>query len=176
MTTMTITEALAEIKLINNKIDKKRTALAEESNIFYFEDTRQKPSIDAKQELQAIEDLEKRKESIRAAIMKANLTNSITLNDETKTIYQWLVWKEDVYGQLANIYQTEQNLMNIIKKKHDSNPTVLKKEDGTAVILKPVFTLDDKELLSKLEKLSDTYQKIDGLLSLKNATITVTFD
>src|SRR3954451_8770915 len=100
MAQITITEALAELKTIDKRIEKKRefvlTYLLRQE---MFKDPLEKDggSVSAiKRETQAIHDLEERKIVIRRAIQQANERNSIAVGKQARSIADWLVWRREV--------------------------------------------------------------------------------
>lgn len=177
--TTTITEALAEVKLINNKIAKQREWV--QGNLL-----RQKHMPDpmaAKggtktvilQELQSIEDLEKRLAHIRIAIMQANLSNRAEVMGVTKSIYEWLVWKKEVAPLkkifLNNIYTSTK----VELERFNRNPQYYRNVDADKNILVELETnVDYMEYASKGATVGEILDKLDGVLSLKNSTITIT--
>src|SRR6266851_1458935 len=94
---MTITEALAEIKTIGKRLEKKKQAVL--ANI--GRDSRLKDPLEdsvkyVAQERQAIEDLEKRIVAIRTAIQKKNLETPCTVGENTFMVQEWLNLRKEV--------------------------------------------------------------------------------
>lgn len=179
MEEMTITEALAEIKLLQKKIESKRSTVT--SNL-----VRQKQMPDPFQsdgggqqvmtrEIQAVTDLFTRLVSIRGAIAEANLTNKITVAEETKSIHDWLTWKREVAEPLRNFYQTIHVTIKEALIRQSTNPVVYKDEEGKVHMVEMVPNADYAEFIKRAEKTQDKFERLDGLLSLRNATITVKF-
>src|SRR5438105_988378 len=100
MPPITITEALAELKTIDKRIEKKREfVLGYLLRQEMFKDPLEKDggSVSAiRREMQAIHDLEERKISIRRAIQQANERNTVTVAKQTRAIADWLVWRREV--------------------------------------------------------------------------------
>lgn len=174
---MTITEALAEIKLINDKIQKKQAYVLDN-----LTRVRQQPdplaskggtSIVIAAEVQSIGDLESRLTKIRAAIMQANLSNMAECRGTTMPIYEWLVWKREVAKSLSNFYQ---QIYNNTKRKVDEiqrAPQLFKNDGDKPVLVELEVALPYMDYATKYSDVIETLNKLDGLLSLKNATITV---
>jgi hypothetical protein len=174
---MTITEALAEVKLINEKIEKKRTFVLD--NL-----TRIKQLADPLQskggsmaalaaEMQSINDLEARLVEIRAAIMHANMMHTAECMGMHKTLYGWLVWKREIAGNKSFHYQS---IYTNTKKKIDEAaraPSVYTKDDQTKEVVIIEANLPYMEYAAKYEDIKDMLNKLDGVLSLKNATVLV---
>src|SRR3954447_22513178 len=99
MPPITITEALAELKTIDKRIEKKREfVLSYLLRQEMLKDPLEKDggSVSAiKRELQAIHDLEERKVLIRRRVQAANERNTVTVGKQSRTIADWLVWRRD---------------------------------------------------------------------------------
>lgn len=179
MTKMTITEALAEIKLINSKLDKKRARVLE--NLIRYEHETDPfaheggSSVYCNAEVQSIEALEENIAKIRSAIMSANLSNSAEVMGKTRTLYEWLVWKRDLVEKqkyfYLNVYTKSKERIEYLHK----NPhTVGKPEAGvTPELAKIKPSLQHADFSKKHEEVCDVLSKLDGVLSLKNATIVI---
>lgn len=177
MPPITITEALAELKTIDKRLVKKRefvlTYLLRQE---MFKDPLEKDggSISAiRRELQAIGDLEERRIVIRRAIQQANEANSVSVGKFTRSIADWLVWRREVaptHAQfLAGIRQKiEQARQEAARKGAALTPA--------AEVAKPndvIVNVNEQELARQIEELEETLGKLDGQLSLKNATLFI---
>src|SRR3954452_7996422 len=100
MAQITITEALAELKTIDKRIEKKREfVLAYLLRQEMFKDPLEKDggSVSAiRREMQAIGDLEERRITLRRAVQQANERNSVVVGKQVRTIADWLVWRREV--------------------------------------------------------------------------------
>src|SRR5215831_611359 len=100
MAQITITEALAELKTIDKRIEKKREfVLSYLLRQEMFKDPLEKDggSVSAiRREMQSIVDLEERRITIRRAVQQANERNSVMVGKQTRTIADWLVWRREV--------------------------------------------------------------------------------
>lgn len=180
---MTITEALAEIKTIGKRLEKKKQAVL--SNI--GRDSRLKDPLDdsvafVKQERQAIEDLEKRIVAIRSAIQRSNLATNCTVGDNTFTVQEWLNFRREVASNrqmfLAEINQAVKNIRDKVSREGGrvsfaAAAAVATSGDGDKKPIEILLHLDEKELLSQQEGLEKTLGDLDGKLSLLNATTVV---
>jgi hypothetical protein len=177
MAQTTITEALAELKTIDKRIEKKRefvlTYLLRQE---MFKDPLEKDggSVSAiKRETQSIHDLEERKITIRRAVQRANEQNSVTVGRQTRTIADWLVWRREV----APIQQTF--LANIRTRIEQARQEAARKGAGlsaSAEAAKPndvIVNVNEQELAREIEGLEDVLGTLDGQLSLRNATLTI---
>lgn len=173
---ITITEALAEIPTIEKRIDKKREFIL---NYLYrqavIRDPLEKdggsPEI-IKRETQAITDLWKRAIAIRAAIQRANLENMITVENDTRTITDWLTWRREVAPKqqqfLANI-----NSKLVQMRAQANKQGVGVKETDSGFSADYIVNINEKSLAEEIEKTETILGILDGQLSLKNATITI---
>lgn len=171
---MTVTEALAEVKTNAKKIQKKSETLM---NYIWRPESLKDPlekqggSIAlVREERQSIRDLLERNVAIRSAIAESNMRVTLTIGGVTRTIEQWLVWRRDV----APIHQNLLHRLRLeLTKAHNST---LKTQVGQGSAEKPsevTINLDEAAFAKEVETLEDTLGQLDGLLSLKNATIQI---
>jgi len=180
---MTITEALAEIKTIAKRLEKKKQAVL--ANI--GRDSRLKDPLDdsvafVKQERQAIEDLEKRIVTIRTAIQRSNLTTNCTVGDNSLTVQEWLNFRREVSTNrqmfLSSINQAVKNIRDKVNREGGrvsfaAAAAIASTDSGEKKPIEILLHLDEKELLSEQEGLEKTLGDLDGKLSLLNATTVV---
>lgn len=173
----TITEALADLKTIDKRIQKKREFVL----AYLLRQEMQKDPLEKEggsvnainAELQSIGDLFERKIVIRAAINKANTDTSIEIQGIKRTINDWLVWRREVaasHGQLLNeingkIQSTRQDAIRkglaVVSGQPAANPTDV------------LVNLNEQELAKEIEQREEILGVLDGQLSLKNATILI---
>jgi len=177
--TMTITEALAELKTIKARIEKKTTSL-----MAYF--VRDKGRIDPfadsdagstaqfwRRETQAIEDLQDRIIDIRSAIQRANQTTEAEIKGVVQTIADWLTWRREVLPVRKVFYETQLRALNDVRRAEAQN--AVKKTSGPDVFVPEyVLAVDEQQLLKDAEFLTELAGALDGRLSLVNATTTIT--
>lgn len=185
---MTITEALAEIKTIGKRLEKKRGAVI--ANI--GRDARLKdPLADAEgmtsvkyvaQERQAINDLEKRIVDIRTAIQRSNLTTPCTVGQSTMPVQDWLNFRREVAGgRQVFLNSLNQSIKNIRTKTVSQGGRVTMAAavsqsivtTGDSPPLEVLLHVDERELLTEQEGLEQTLGELDGKLSLLNATTVI---
>lgn len=175
MAGMTITEALAEMKLLDKRLEKKqefvRTYLMrqEKEKDPFDKDGGSKQLI--KQEMQSINDLQARKVAIRRAIQEANANNSITVLGETRPIADWLVWRREIAENHGHFMTQLQAMIQQTRERYRAQgvmvgDTVTKPSDY-------VVNLNEKELVDARERFEEILGLLDGQLSLKNATIVI---
>lgn len=174
----TITEALAELKLIDKKVEKKKEFI---SSYLVRQNALVDPLGDSggsrkvlKQERQAVDDLLNRKVQIRRAIQTANEQTLLTVAGETRSMADWLVWRREVapheqkflkelkgrIDQARN--QAAQMRANLVAaEKNPENPTDV------------VVNVSERELGTRAEQVETILAELDGQLSLKNATVVI---
>lgn len=173
MTKLTITEALAEIKTLAKRIDKKQEFV--QSNIGRPAVVRDPFEKDGgaiarvAAERQSIADLSQRLVSIRVAIQAANQTTSVTILSKTQTIAEWLTWRKEVAPR-------EQSALGSIRAKIKNTRAQAIKNAGaitateTQNIADVILHLDESALAKQIDDLENTLGTLDGALSLTNAT------
>jgi len=175
---LTITEALSEIKLTRSKIEKKREFVLE-----YL--TRPSSRVDPlansggatqmiEQQLQSVSDLQERVIALRNAINKANNENNITVNNITRTIADWLTWKRDIWPYETRFWS--QVGSNISNTRSSMDYDSARYKTGVTVVDDLIVHIDEAEMMKKVEQLQDIENRLDGLLSLRNAQITIEVD
>jgi hypothetical protein len=175
MAKITITEALAELKTVKSRIEKKR----QHSGNYILRDSR---AVDpmlkeggseeyVKREWQAIRDLEERFIRLRFAIQDSNLLTNLELKGISRCIAAWLIWRRELVEArkmyLTNISRSIQNgRRDIASAKIQNPPPGMEKADL-------IINLDEAGLLAEIEDLDETLGELDGRLSLLNATTTI---
>ncbi len=173
----TITEALQEIKTITKRLESKR------SNILPYlaRDARVKDPLEreggsiefVKKERQAIHDLEERIVAIRAAIQEANLKVTLTLNDTTRSLMDWLNWRREVAPGhkvfLIGMVNGIRNIRNEVQKKGQK----MVSDEANAGVGDVVVQVNEKQLFEQQEAMEKLLGDLDGKLSLLNATTVV---
>lgn len=123
---MTIHRALAELKLIDSRIEKainvvEPTGLMQNNkpvNGFYAKDDFEK---DVKAKYQSVTDLINRKNSIKSAIVKANGTTQVTIGGKSMTIADAINFK--------TVITVKKNLINTLNRKHQTAKAKFNKEN-----------------------------------------------
>lgn len=181
MSQLTITEALAEIKTLEKRVEKKRQSiqpyLARQDGV---RDPLEKTGGSAefiKSERQSIKDLETNIIKLRIGINRANDATSITILDESKSISEWIIWRRDISKHSQNFLTVLRNGVNTIRQNAQ--------RQGVAIIQQTVGTdnkpndwiinVDEAALIADAEKLETILGTLDGQLSLKNATTLITY-
>lgn len=175
MAALTITEALAELSLIDKKVNKKQESV----NSFLFrQDMFKDPLADqggskahVSSEQQAISDLLDRKLRLRRAIADKNTSEKLTISGVTMSIADWLVWRREI----APLKQ--QILASMLTRVQAARTEAAKRfgpsEDGKTRPTDIVVNFDERQAMAESERIGDTLGILDGQLSLKNATVTL---
>jgi hypothetical protein len=187
-TKITITEALAEIPLLKKRIGQAN------SNIMQYL-TRPQNMLDPlekdggsvsyiKGQMQSIADLEARIVNIRDEIARANMTNTITVGDVTKTIAQWLWWRREVFeihleqlrdmsAHIQNKRSQAQNQTRAARPTPYLDQIIQQQQLQATVPTELVVNYPELTLLKEIEAIEETEARLDGQLSLKNAQIII---
>lgn len=173
---MTITEALAEIKLEQNKIRKKMMFVLDhlvrpKDRIDPLEKEGGSPGVIEK-EMQAIKDLQARVLKIRTAINAANTKTVLEVKDMSMTISEWLIWKRDILPYMEDLYATMSNKINKQRGQLGMPSRLQAAQQVTGEDL--ISHVNEVELMEKIEELGEIKDRLDGLLSLKNAQVEIT--
>ncbi len=175
---LTITEALAELKTLGKRIEKKREFvggyLARQDGI---KDPLEKEGGSATviaRERQAIADLELRHVAIRTAIQRVNQATPITVLDTTKTIAEWLTWRKEIAsGQQSFVNKIRQTVMAARGEAQKKGFGVVLTAEVAKQPTDFVINVDESALAKEAETLENILGTLDGQLSLKNATVMI---
>lgn len=183
-TTHSISEALAALKLTQKKISSKEEFV--QRYLTRREEMRDpldrqggSPQI-LKQERQAIADLYEQTIRIRRAIHAINSGTDLSVDGHTRTIADWLVWKREVYPVQQHNLRALANLIEHQRRQvqQGGRGQVVGAAVAVSGEAKPgdvVVNVSETELQAELEKIETIYGTLDGLLTLKNATLQVTY-
>lgn len=172
---ITITEALSEVNLLKKKIEDAdvgiRSMLVRAAHVpdLYAHHGGAEEVVRKTQ--QSSSDLRKRLIEIRSKISEANIKNQLTINGETRSIFDWLSWKREIYPGLERSLKEQIQTIKASVQKESERPEVWKDHEGKVQIVTYIRNADLKTLEDEYLRLVDTYGKLDGQLSLKNATL-----
>lgn len=179
---LTVTEALAEIKTLGKRMEKRR-----ENVVPYL--FRQRAVVDPlevdveggspefiRRERQGLADLEERLVRLRTAIQALNLRETITVDGEERTIAGWLTWRKEVLPGRRQFLQTLRNRIEQVRKEAGQKQVGVVNVDAssTAKYSDVIINLNEAALAAEIEHLEMVVGTLDGQLSLKNATTTIT--
>jgi len=177
MEKITITEALSEINLIKKKVITKQSKIecalirAEHLPDPFLTEGGSEEMI--KREYQGLRDLNRRLQTIRAKISLANLSNEITVEDETRSIHDWLIWKREISADQIKFTHRVHTAIAGHMKTAGTQPQVFKDAEDKVKLVQYKVNIDYAEWLQRHTVLSEKLEKLDGKLSLKNATIVL---
>lgn len=171
MSKLTITEALAEIKTINKRLDKKRAfVLAHATRDDRLKDPLQKDGGSDKvlqQERQSIADLETRLVRLRNAINTSNQDTKLNIANQSRSVAEWLTWRREVMPAyrkfLVSLNSTIQN------ERHSASFSRRGEDDQTNMVV----NVNERALGEEAESLEEILGNLDGQLSLLNATTAI---
>lgn len=177
MTTLTITEGLAELKTLAARIEKKREAIMPHLLRLAAMVDPLARDIDGGQaefirrERQGIADLAGRYVAIRVAIQRANLNTMLTLGGEENTIAGWLIWRRELAeGEKKRLDDMARSIGNVRQEQRRQGRQVT--SEGEASSQDIVVNVSEVELAAEVERLETLLGELDGKLSLLNATTT----
>lgn len=177
MEKMTITEALSEVNLVKKKVEKKSLNVLQ--NLIRAKHLKDPFEADGgskkvnESEVQAIDDLNSRLIKLRAAISRANLDNSIAIDKTKMSIHDWLIWKREVSKSASEFAQKIPQLVKTHIDQVTRQPQVYKDSEEKTHLVDYEINIDYPGFIKRSERISDSLEKLDGQLSLKNATIVV---
>lgn len=178
--TMTITEALAEIKLVDRKVAAKQEFI----NSYL---TRQACVVDPlgdsggsrkvlDQEQQSVKDLMEQKVKIRRAIQDANARTEVTVDGDTRTVADWLVWRREVApGEQQYLRNLKARIDQARNTAHQNRIALVAAEKDPANSTDLLVNVSEMKVAKRAEQVETILAALDGQLSLKNATTSVTF-
>lgn len=178
VTKLTVTEALAEIKTLQARIQKRRENiqpyLARQNAVTdpLARDMEGGSPAFIKRERQAAHDLEERLVKLRTAIQRLNLTETITIGKDTRTIAEWLTWRKEVMPGLRSFLATLRGALQKLRQEAKGRSvSVVNVEAPQAPGYQDVIVnINEVELAQEVEQLETIVGTLDGQLSLKNAT------
>lgn len=178
MAQTTITEALAELKTIAKRIEKKKEfVLTYLARVEAIKDPLEREGGSVQKvaaERQAIRDLQERTIAIRRAIQSANESNAISVNGDSRSIADWLVWRREVAPGQKELLEKIRAGVNHARGQAQKRGTRLVESSADAQAPEDVvINVSESELASQIEKMETVLGTLDGQLSLKNATVTV---
>ena len=174
---ITITEALAEVKTIGKRMEKKREAIRE----YLGRDVRLRDPMESsggsreyiRRERQALRDLGTRLLNLRQAIQETNLSTELSINGTTRRLASWLNWRrelaeaEGVYLRLLNM-----SIKSVREKIQKEGRSVVSSE-ADAGKEDVIINLDEAALHEEIEAHETLVGTLDGKLSYLNATTVI---
>ena len=177
MAEITVSEALAVLKTLEMRINKK---LGNILPYVYRQEALRDPLDDVggsksyiNKEIQSMEDLQEYRLDLRRAIQDSNEKTDVTVLGETRTIADWLMWRREILPHKQNVYT--QILAKIEQARNEANRQgyAISQQDNKRFSPDFIVNVDEAEMREKLDRLQNIDGKLDGQLSLKNATTVI---
>lgn len=178
---LTITEALAEIKTIGKRMEAKRKGLmpyvARQDGV---RDPLEKDGGSLSfiiSERQGIADLGKRIVALRRGIQHANDGTTVTIGGTSRSISEWLTWRREVApGEQQFLAALRQNLNSLRDNAKRQGSAIVPAGTQAQAPTDFIVNVSESELSGQIESLEETLGTLDGQLSLKNATTPIRED
>lgn len=175
---LTITEALAELKTLKARVEKKQEfilANAVRPGLLVDPMAKEGGQEDAvKQAQQSLKDMLTRIETIRISILKRNLETSLEVCGETKTVQAWLTWCRDI---LPLVKDHTKRLLDTLRKSRTpqgwQGMSQGNHEEMQKFLAAVVTNISELEVSKAWERIVEIEGTLDGKLSLHNATQTI---
>lgn len=178
---ITITEALAEIKTIGKRVEKKQEFVF--GNLCRQEGAKDPlekdggSSVVLIREQQSIVDLQTRVIALRRGIQRANDSTSVSIGDDTRSISEWLTWRRDVAPKRKEfLNKLSSGLKGMRDNAKRNGFNVVASVGSPSAPTDIIVNLDEGDLAAQIEKMENILGSLDGQLSLKNATVMIVED
>ena len=161
MEEITITRALAELKLLDSRIQKK----TQESDFVFLLSKRNKSNVNvetltnnAKGSFQSVVDLIKRRQSLKSAIILSNASTKVKLNGQDMTVAEVIECKQLVELYKSLLSKLQQNRTNVISQVERNNQQM---ETDLQKLLEINFgkSSNAKTNTDDIENISKTYRE-----------------
>jgi len=169
---ITVTEALAEIKTIGKRLNKKRDNVMRH---VCFPDVMKDPLENeegstefVRKERQGISDLEHRIIKIRCAIQRSNLDNTLVICGAEYTVAEWLNWRREIATNVGALLDQINQAIDAARKKFGGKTDGA---DGKEISIQ--VNVSESELATEIERHQEILGTLDGRLSLYNATTNI---
>lgn len=171
MEEITITRALAELKLLDSRIQKKIL----ESEFVYFISKKNKNNVNqetlvsnSKSSFQSVNDLIERRKKLKSSIILSNAVTQVKLGDETMTVAEVIERKQlvEYYKQLLNkMKQNRELVLNQVERQNQLMEADLQKilEINFGKNTTTRTNSDDIENISKTYREHNKAEVLDGL-------------
>lgn len=174
---ITITEALAEIKTIGKRIEKKQEfVLANLARQDGAKDLLEKDGGSVGvllRERQAIDDLQMRIVALRRGIQRANDATGVLVADKTRSISEWLLWRRDVAPKRKEFLSKISTWLKNAREQAKRQGFNVVQPGAAQSFTDIVVNLDEGALAAEIELIEKILGDLDGQLSLKNATVAI---
>lgn len=178
MRTMTITEALAEIRTLEKRVAKKR----EEIQQYLYrqhgirdemEDHGGSAAYIEKLE-QSIADLLSEHTWIRTEIQRMNLLTVLEIEGIEHTVAQWLVWKREISeGERTHVATITQMMASMRERARRDGVAAVSRETDAEDRKDYILHIDPAAHAERADQLEKVLGLLDGKLTLVNSTTTI---
>ena len=166
MTTMTVTDALAELTLLEKRIDSARTALSDKTLITVVEvdkvptgyKTRQEHTSMAGAALQRVDALIARRRTIKRAVVLSNASTMVTIAGEEMTVAEAIEMKNFI-DYYEDVLKTMQSAYSHAHKTYDTANARVKERLDKLVI----EVLGKNASAEKYQSLADSFLAREGV-------------
>jgi len=176
---MKITEAMAEVKLANRKIQTSfefvmRNLRREDWRKDPFEKDGTTQEAQVKAALQSIQDNELRVVALKHAINKVNMALQLEVGGMSMSVAEWLLWRRDILPvKKNNLTMLVNAVANIGREQPQARRTFAGQVQTNETIPNWVVNISDKWLLEQIQSLDAIEQQLDGQLSMLNANTEI---
>lgn len=171
---MNIAHGFSEIRLSEKKISHAEAFITQNlargaSLIDPYADKGSSQKEEVERSLQSIHDLEERIVDIKLAIARANASTSFTIDMVTRTVAEWIIWRQTSADRQLKLIQDVAATIRRLGNEHTASLRGLALGRDT----KPdqmIFFLDEQWVRDQLDRHEEIYEKLDAELSVFNAT------
>ena len=173
----TITEALAELATLDKRLPKKAAdMLPYVARLEQIKDPFVKTGGSEKylaEQRQSFSDLQVRKIMLRSAIAKANAETVIEVAGRSMSVADWLVWKRECYAPYVSMLKGLLGQAQGARAEAQKRGVALVTTNTASTPEDIVVNVDEQGLVNEIDGMEEVYGRLDGLLSLKNATTMI---
>ena len=173
----TVTEALAELKTLEKRINKK---LANVQPYVFRQEALRDPLEQQggsrgyiEKEIQSMEDLQEHRLALRRAIQVSNENTDVAVLGETRTIADWLMWRREALPQKISVYTQILRKIEEGRREAEQRGCNISTQDSKKFGMDFVVNVDEIDIREMLDKLENIDGTLDGKLSLKNAVTVI---
>lgn len=177
---LTITEGLAELKLIKAKIESEIADMARyvaraEVSPDPLAGTGQNSAEYVKSREQAIADHSMRYMQIKAAIDIANWSTLLTIDSTTMPVAGWLIWRRELAPLMQVQHKTVRSAIDAARVYTERIAASMPTVDGKRPQLRTVVNVNEIDENAEVKRIADILGTLDARLSLLNATTVIEF-
>lgn len=181
MGTITITEALAELRTLAKRIEKKQefvlNNLARQDGLKDPHEANGGTRKLVGESLQSIADLEDRELHIRTAIQASNLNSTLMVEGVTHSVAEWILWRRNISAaQKGRINRISATIDALRKRSSQQGNTVVTINQTPTALTDLVVYVDEASLATISEQIETILGTLDGQLTLLNSITTISVE